>query len=449
MIPILLVLLCAVPVAAQAPARKKAPATTHAPASNQDAWPLLSLKITGNQLYTEKQVIQVTGLKIGQSTGDPQFLTARDRLMKTGAFESISYQFASDPSGKGINGTIAVVEVDTVYPFRFEELPATDAELRAFLKKREPLFEGKLPATKEYLTQTAAEIQKFVAAKGFKDSVIGKVVAEGAGELTIIFRPAKGPPSIGVVTFTGNDVLSVATLNNAFGLVAIGVPYTEKKVRDLLDTGIRPLYEEHGRLRVAFPAIDVKPMKDVDGVAVTVSVAEGPAFKFGEIKTIGSALTPRELTKAANLKSGEPANFAEVTAAVDRIQKILRTQGFMRSQTHMERRIHDKELTVDVDLKTVDGPRFEMGKLTIDGLDVTTEPAIRKLWSMTPGKPFNAEYPQVFLDRVKEDGYLENLGRTMFTQQVNEEARTVDVALYFKGAPPDLQQRKKKHGPEF
>jgi hypothetical protein len=73
-----------------------------------------------------------------------------------------------------------------------------------------------------------------------------------------------------------------------------------------------------------------------------------------------------------------------------------------------------------------------MGTLTIQGLDVTTEPAIRKLWSMTEGKPYNAGYPPLFLDRVKEDGYLENLKGSRFTEDVNERAHTVSVTLYFR-----------------
>ena len=451
MIPLVLVVLCAF-AAPQAPARKKAaapkPAVT-APAQKVEAWPISSLKVKGNSLYTEAQILEVTGLKIGASAGDPEFNAARDRLMKTGAFESVGYEFRSDAAGKGVNGTFEVTEVDAVYPYRFEDLIAGDAELRAFVKQRDPLFASKMPATKECMERTAAALKELVAARGFKDNVVGKLSPEGeGGSLAILFRPATGPPSIGEVKFTGNQVLPVSTLNNTFGLVAVGTRFTEKKVRDLLETSIRPLYDAQGRLRASFPKVEWKKMKDIDGIAVSIQVEEGPEFKFGEIRTAGSSLTARELLKTAGLKPGERANFGEVTAAIDRIQNLLHAQGFMRAETRQERHLHDKEQTVDVDLKIVDGPRYEMGKLTIEGLDVTTEPAIRKLWSMTTGKPYNAGYPQLFLDRVRDDGYLENLGRTSFTQHIDEANKTVDVTLNFKGAPPQPQQ-KKRRGPEM
>ena len=97
-------------------------------------------------------------------------------------------------------------------------------------------------------------------------------------------------------------------------------------------------------------------------------------------------------------------------------------------------------LTHDVVFITAPGTLFEMGKLTIEGLDVTTEPAIRKLWSQTEGKPYKAGYPQFFLDRVKEEGYLENVKDTRYEQHIAEAKRVVDVTLFFKGGqskPPE------------
>ena len=53
-----------------------------------------------------------------------------------------------------------------------------------------------------------------------------------------------------------------------------------------------------------------------------------------------------------------------------------------------------------------------MGRLTIQGLDVETEPHIKKLWALKRGQPFNAEYPDYFLARLVEDQIMDNLGRT-------------------------------------
>ena len=59
------------------------------------------------------------------------------------------------------------------------------------------------------------------------------------------------------------------------------------------------------------------------------------------------------------------------------------------------------------------------------------EAAIRRMWTPKPGKPFNADYPDHFLDRVKEDGVFDNLQKTRAAVKVNEQDHTADVTLYF------------------
>ena len=56
---------------------------------------------------------------------------------------------------------------------------------------------------------------------------------------------------------------------------------------------------------------------------------------------------------------------------------------------------------------------------------------IRKMWGLPPGKPFNIDYPDHFLARVKGDGLFDNLKTTRAETKVNEGEHTVDVTLYF------------------
>lgn len=409
-------------------------------------FPLGQLTVEGNQIYDQKKILAVAGLHLGQQVSEAQFEAARQKLMATGAFEQVAYHFGPDASNQNIVGTFTVSEVELLYPFRFEDLPLKDEELRAALRQREPLFETRMPGTKEAMTRVARELSEVTAAKGMKDSVEATVQADGPGQLVVLFRPRTPAVRVGEVKFEGNEILPAAQLNNAFGMVAIGTAYSEKNIRALLDSGIVPLYEARGRLRVAFPKIEAKKMATVEGVSVTVQVVEGPSYNFGAIQAQGTPLTSKELLTAAALKSGDPANFDAVRAAVSSIQKRFSDAGFVRSETTFDRKVDDKEHKVDVLFKTASGPRYTMGKFAIQGLDVTVEPAIRKLWSMTEGKPFNAGYPQFFLDKVKEDGYLENLGRTTFEQKVHEDSKTVDITLYFAGAPPKIEERGKQPG---
>ena len=138
-----------------------------------------------------------------------------------------------------------------------------------------------------------------------------------------------------------------------------------------------------------------------------------------------------ELVKIANLKSGETANFDEVKAARQRVEQSFRRNGYMQVSTDASRRYDDKAKTVDVTIHVTPGPQFTFAKLNIVGLDIETEPAIRKMWGLGEGKPFNVDYPNHFLNRIREDGILDNLKTTRSENKVNPDAHTVEVTLYF------------------
>jgi outer membrane protein insertion porin family len=224
-------------------------------------------------------------------------------------------------------------------------------------------------------------------------------------------------------------------LQEAISGVAIGVPYNEDGFRQLLDSSVRLVYEARGQVRVAFPKIATEPAKDVRGLVVRVTVDEGPAYELDEVKLAGStAVKSEDLLKAGAFKSGEVANFDEIGQGVERIKNRFRRQGYMRAQAQVERNINDQRKTVDLTIRIDEGPRFLFGELNVEGLDLHGEAAIRKLWALKEGKPFNADYPNFFLDRVREDQVFENLGKTRAAVSVNEQSRTVDVTLYFGGA---------------
>jgi outer membrane translocation and assembly module TamA len=97
----------------------------------------------------------------------------------------------------------------------------------------------------------------------------------------------------------------------------------------------------------------------------------------------------------------------------------------------VERAIHDKDQTVDLTIQIDEGPQFSFGKLAIEGLDLNGEAAIKKLWGLQAGKPFDADYPDYFLNRVREEGIFDNLRKTKAVTKIDEQNHLVDVTLQF------------------
>ena len=82
------------------------------------------------------------------------------------------------------------------------------------------------------------------------------------GHMEILFRPAGEVARIAEVKFTGNREMLTALLLQKLSKDAVGIPYSEPLLRRVLDSTVRPMYEEQGRIRVAFPEITAKESRN-------------------------------------------------------------------------------------------------------------------------------------------------------------------------------------------
>ena len=411
--------------------QRKPRATPPPPSNPASTFPLETLKVSGNKNYTADQILAVAGLKLGETVSKDNFEAARNRLLSTGVFDIVGYRYEPAKDGKGFDGVFEVTEMKQLFPLRFEDLPATDAQIRAWLKQKDPLFAPKIPATQPELDRYAKLISEFLAEKDYHDPVIGKLTPDVPPELVVVFRPAAPHPSVARVKFIDGGPISAETLQKEMYQVAVGSVYTEPNFRTLLDTTIRPLFEARGQIRVSFPKIETAPAADVKGVVVTVAVDPGPVYKLGRVNYTGAPAPQQPYDKLAKLTKDETANFDQVKNAQKNIEDSFRRSGFLQVKSEVKRTLHDAERTVDLTFQIAPGPEFTFGQLSIVGLDLVSEPVIRKMWGLQPGRPFNPEYPNHFLDRVKEDGVFDNLKNTRSDTKVNAENQVVDVTLYF------------------
>jgi outer membrane protein insertion porin family len=433
----LIVLLAAGASRAQTHATKKPPApaatdTAPAPPPVPGApWPIETLTVEGNHLYKTEQILAVARLRAGQVAGRADFEAAHDRLTATGAFDNVGYHFAPSPDGKGYDASFEVTEVAQAYPLRFQDLPATDPELRALLKQKDPLFGEKIPATKAVLDRYVAWISEFLAAKNYRETIVGKPTSDATSDLIIVFRPAKSRASIARVKFTHTGDLPAGLLETAMFGVAVGLPYDEPEFRLLLDTQARPVFEARGMIRAAFTKITTEPSKDVDGIDVSVEVQSGPVYTLDRVSFAGAEAPNEPFDRLAKLKTSQTVNFDDVRAGQERIAQSMRDSGYLQATSQVKRDINDKDHKVSLVIVVDSGPLFTLGKLEIIGLDIESEPEIRKMWTIAPGKPFNVDYPDHFLDRIKKGGVFDNLKTTRAETKINAAAHTVDVTLYF------------------
>ena len=429
-------------------ARKAAPKKAEAPAPTK--WPIETLLVDGNRIYAADQILAVAGLKLGQVAGKEEFDAARDRLIASGAFETVGYKFEPGPNQKGYVATFQVTEVEPAYPVRFEALGVPAAEIEQLLRVKDPLFSTKkMPATKAVLDRYVGWIQEYTTSQGNSEKLTARLTPVGNDQFEIVFRPARNYPSVAQVTFDGNKGVPQNVLRDAIGGVAIGQPYTEDRFRELLNTAVRPVYEARGYLRLKFAQVRTEPAKDVQGLHAFVTVEEGETFNLAKVSIDGpSPLNPDSLIKTGGFKTDEVANFDQVNEGLEKMRQALRRAGFLDAKLTPNRAIDDAKKTVGVAVRIDAGAPYTMGKLTIAGLDLNGEFEMKRIWTLQEGKPFNPEYPQLFLNRVREEGLFDNLGNTKSDVKLNAEDHTADVTLTFGGAAAPKREGRGRFGPQ-
>lgn len=422
---------------AKAPA-KPAVVKTAPPAT---AWPIASLNVRGNRNYRTEDILSVAALRIGQTAGAIEFDAARERLIATGLFDSVGYNFSPSADGKHYAAVFEVAEIGQIFPWRIEAVDVDQAQVRAALRERQPLLADKMPATQPVIERMARAIEDHLKAQGKAVALIGRLSPESSNELTIVFRPSE-LPAVAEVKFEGNKAISTATLQQAIASTAIGSLYTDSRFQQILENAIRPVYENEGYIRVAFPKVEAAPVKDVKGLAVTVHVVEGPAYKLKDVRVEGTLSKNKELLKTGAFQMDETVNFRAVQEGIERMLRSLRRDGYIDAKASSERKVNDAAKNLDLEVRLDPGPLYNMGKLTLEGLDIQTEPHIRKLWAMKAGGPFNVEYPDYFLHRLREDQVFDNLGKTTSSTAIDRGKQIVDVTLTFRGEPKSTQKDK-------
>jgi outer membrane protein assembly factor BamA len=406
------------------------------------SFPIDSISIEGNRNLSAGAIAAATGLKRGETGNSMIFDAARDRLIASGYFDTVAYRFKPSTTG-GFDITFEVKEIQTLFPIRVEALGASTEEITAWLKTKDPLFSGRMPGTQEVLRRTAAEIEQYLETKNHPDSVAGKVIATAPEHFEIDFTPLHGLPAVSSVTFEGSKVIPAIDLHNKIAEVAFGQPFTESSFRVFLENQIRPLYEAKGYMHVTFPKIAGMPSKQVTGVDVDVTVDEGVQYKLTRVAVAGkTASESTRILKEAKLPQMTIANFDEVKDAAGRVKDSMRQQGYLDCQVSTDSKRDDEKKTVEFFIVVDTGPEYTFGTLTVNGLALDGEAAIRKMWSVNTGDPFPVKYPDYFVSRVKGDDLFDNLGDTKATPKIDKEKHIVDVTLDFKAGPPPKKQQR-------
>jgi outer membrane protein insertion porin family len=407
---------------------------------------LRSVNVKGAHLYQPEEIIRYSGLKIGERTSPALIEEARKKLQESELFSNVADEYLTDGNPLEYSLTFNLTENQQLFPMRFERLGAGPEAIRDYLKAHVPLYSDRIPGTEGALRRYAAAVQDFVAQSNSKMKVRASISNDDPQQLTVLFTPNAPAPTISQVVVSGNQAVDTGTILRAVNQVAIGVPLSDTRVKMILNGAIKPLYASKGYAAVSFPKVETEPSKTNLGVVVKVDIKEGPVFKFGSIRFRGKGMDEDEIRSNIAFKTGQTFDSEKVDNFRLNLVHRMKMRGLLDASITTEAVPDEEKRAVDVIYSVLPGEPYNFAKLDIQGLDISTQPAIAKLWGVKPGHPFNPDYPEFFLKRVQEQGIFDNLANTSSDYTADPTSHNVTVHLYFKGgkSAADKQREKKE-----
>jgi len=412
-------------------------------AQPEKSYPLRAVHVVGNGIVPTEKIVAATQLEIGQPVRERDFRDALQKLNNSGLFELI--EFAFGPHDGGYQVTFQVSEVEQLYDVAFRGFEQSADEMHALVEEAVPMYIRQSPGDGIMVIRIGNTVQEAWKKAGNDSKIIGQLVPGDGEELVMLFRPEEATQAIAFVTFEGSGVIPPLELQRVFNPVAMGEQYSETRLLELLRFNVRPFYEERGRMNVQFCPCTSEPDPNTEGVLVKVAVDEGALYKWGEIERPSPApFDERGMARIFTIETGDPVNIKEARAVQTKMDEGLRRIGFLKSDTTVDINVdHDAKLVALV--YNVDaGERYTFRRLEIKGLDILSEPVIRKRWGLDLGDWYNTDYPAVFLNRVRQDQMFDNLEDTRHRVSIDETNKAVDVTIEFIG-----RTDKKKYLPDY
>lgn len=398
------------------------------------------IEVTGLQRVTEAQVVEASGLEIGQEVDAAVLDAAAERLLATGLFTKLGYRFRT----KGVEALVT---------FEIEESKAerhltvvfdnfvwfTEEELARAVRGELPAFDGKAPEASGAVASITRALERLLRERKIAGQVDYMPSADMAGGNAKHVFSVKGlNVPICALQFPGaSSITEKELVDNSSPIIK--ADYSREFVEGFAEATLKPLYWQRGHLRANFGSPGATIAAEgvgncKDGVRVSVPVTEGQAYSWEQAVWAGnSALGATELDAALGMKKGEIADGLKINKALREVREAYGRKGyiFLSLKSRQEFADETRRVTYGFDLR--EGAQFRMGTLSVNGLAAADANRLKEKWALRPGDVYNASYIDEFLKKN-----LMTVGRPGTMQKIETSVKpdrqklTVDVTLDFK-----------------
>lgn len=415
-------------------------------AGSQEGARISKIDFVGLQRVSREDAVAASGLSVGQLADVAALDAAADKLMQSGLFKGLSYNFRVANSAASV--TFNVEELKSGTPVVFDNFVwFTDEELTGAIRKNIPSFDGTAPDSGGVTDTITRALEALLRERGIKGQVEYTPSADASGrnpEHVFSVKDARVP--VCTLNFTGASAVAESELVRLSSRL-LENDYSQKFVAGFVESNLLPVYRERGHLRAAFRAPQVRRAASggdcQDGVSVSVAVDEGAVYAWDKAVWSGNqGLTNEELDAALGMRRGDVANGVKLDKAADALRKAYGRRGFLAVRVAGVPAFDDAGRRVAYRFDVKEGPQYRMGELTILGLDERDTNNLRGRWRILPREIYDASYIEEFTKKAVTEFFREAAaeGRAVSGQSLkiesgakpNNERMTVDVTINFK-----------------
>jgi outer membrane protein assembly factor BamA len=405
---------------------------------------LRKVEFVGLKKLTGQQVIEASGLKVGDQISPEIIDAAADKLIQSGMFKKLSYRLRT--AGDEATVVFEVEEATRNLPVVFENFVwFSEEEIARAIRQDVPFFDGTAPEAGVTTDKIAAALQRLLNQKKISGRVEHMPYSDEAkGRLEILFTVEGAKIPVCSLHFPGATTISEAELIKASQSL-LKTDYSRKNVSVFADYTLFPLYRHLGHLRAQFQqpgaVLEESPSQCAGGVVVTIPVNEGVVYSWEAAEWSGNqVLTKEDLSAALDMKAGEVADGFKIDKGLKEVRKAYGHRGYLAASVKESVEFDDAARHVSYRFTIIEGARYFMGNLIINGLPAEEADRLRAKWTLGRTAVWNESYLDDFRQAGLREFLTESMQRSHSSSRLHVEVeirpdasnKTVDVIFGFK-----------------
>ncbi len=368
-----------------------------------------SIQVSGLERIETATVLKLAGIGRGSAVTAGELNDAYQRIQGSGLFESVEIV----PQGGSL--LIRVREYPTINIINFEgNKILKDEELATLVSSQSRHVYS--PATAEADAQRIADTY---AARGrLAASVNPKLIRLDGNRVDIAFEIAEGSVTeVERLSFTGNQAYSDARLRQVLESKQAGifrrliqsdsfVPERVEFDKQLLTD----FYRSRGYIDFQILGVANEFSRERDAFFMTFNLYEGQSYAFANITTVSevAGVDAAEFEREVRVKPGATYSPTDIDTTISRMEALALNKGLTFVQIDPRITRNDRDLTVDLTLALVRGPRVFIERIDIEGNTTTLDEVVRRQFRTVEGDPFNAREIRNAAERIRALGFFSN-----------------------------------------